>query len=90
MGITRAAAAELGARNIRVNAVAPSAIPTEGTMRNRNADLDARRIARTPLGRLGTVDDIAKAIAFLAGDDSGFMSAQVLTVDGGIAVTNIA
>ncbi|UPK01044.1 SDR family oxidoreductase [Bradyrhizobium sp. 170] len=89
MGITRAAAAELGARNIRVNAVAPSAIPTEGTMRNRNAELDARRITRTPLGRLGTVDDIAKAIAFLAGDDSGFMSAQVLTVDGGITVTNI-
>jgi 3-oxoacyl-[acyl-carrier protein] reductase len=43
-----------------VNAVAPSAIPTEGTMRNRNAELDARRIARPPLGRLGTVDDIAK------------------------------
>jgi 3-oxoacyl-[acyl-carrier protein] reductase len=90
MGITRAAAAELGARNIRVNAVAPSAIPTEGTMRNRNAELDARRVARTPLGRLGTVDDIAKAICFLAGDESVFISAQVLTVDGGITLTNIA
>lgn len=90
MGITRAAAAELGARNIRVNAVAPSAIPTEGTMRNRNAELDARRVARTPLGRLGTVDDIAKAICFLAGDESCFISAQVLTVDGGITLTNIA
>jgi 3-oxoacyl-[acyl-carrier protein] reductase len=89
MGITRAAAAELGARKIRVNAVAPSAIPTEGTMRNRNAELDACRIARTPLRRLGTVDDIARTIAFLAGDDSGFMSAQVLTVDGGITVTNL-
>ena len=89
MGITRAAAAELGARNIRVNAVAPSAIPTEGTMRNRNAELDARRIARTPLGRLGTVEDIARAICFLAGDDSGFVSAQVMTVDGGITSTNI-
>jgi 3-oxoacyl-[acyl-carrier protein] reductase len=89
MGITRAAAAELGARRIRVNAVAPSAIPTEGTMRNRNAELDARRIARTPLGRLGTVDDIAKVICFLAGDESGFMSAQVLTVDGGITTTNL-
>ncbi|MBR0706443.1 MULTISPECIES: SDR family NAD(P)-dependent oxidoreductase [Bradyrhizobium] len=90
MGITRAAAAELGARNVRVNAVAPSAIPTEGTMRNRNAELDARRVARTPLGRLGTVDDIAKAICFLAGDEAGFISAQVLTVDGGITLTNIA
>jgi NAD(P)-dependent dehydrogenase (short-subunit alcohol dehydrogenase family) len=43
MGITRAAAAELGARKIRVNAIAPSAIPTEGTMRNRNTELDPRR-----------------------------------------------
>lgn len=89
MGITRAAAAELGARKIRVNAVAPSAIPTEGTMRNRNAELDAHRIARTPLGRLGTVEDIARAICFLAGDDSGFVSAQVMTVDGGITSTNL-
>jgi 3-oxoacyl-[acyl-carrier protein] reductase len=90
MGITRAAAAELGERKIRVNAVAPSAIPTEGTMRNRNVELDARRVARTPLGRLGTVDDIARAIAFLVGDDSGFISAQVLTLDGGMMLTNIA
>jgi NAD(P)-dependent dehydrogenase (short-subunit alcohol dehydrogenase family) len=89
MGITRAAAAELGARNIRVNAVAPSAIPTEGTMRNRNAELDARRVARTPLGRLGTVEDIACVICFLASDESGFVSAQVMTVDGGITATNL-
>jgi NAD(P)-dependent dehydrogenase (short-subunit alcohol dehydrogenase family) len=89
MGITRAAAAELGARKIRVNAIAPSAIPTEGTMRNRNVELDARRIARTPLGRLGTVDDIAKAICFLASDESGFVTAQIMTVDGGITTTNI-
>src|SRR4029453_8218326 len=75
LGITRAAAAELGERKIRVNAGAPSASPPEGMMRNRNAEIDARRIARTPLGRLGTVDDIANTIVFLAGDDSGFMTA---------------
>ncbi len=46
LGITRAAAAELGARNIRVNAVCPSAVPTEGTQRNRDAERDASRIAR--------------------------------------------
>lgn len=89
MGITRAAAAELGARRIRVNAVAPSAVPTEGTVRNRNADLDARRIARTPMGRLGTVDDIAKAICFLASSEAEFVTGQVMTVDGGITTTNI-
>jgi len=43
-----------------------------GTMRNRNAELDTRWIARTPLGRLGTVDDIAKIICVLVGDESGF------------------
>lgn len=89
LGITRAAAAELGARHIRVNAVCPSAIPTEGTQRNRNAERDANRIARTPLGRLGTVEDIARTICFLASDESGFITAQALTVDGGLTVTNI-
>ena len=89
LGITRAAAAELGPRNIRVNAVCPSAIPTEGTQRNRNAERDANRIARTPLGRLGTVEDIARVICFLAGDEAGFMTAQELVVDGGITFTNI-
>jgi 3-oxoacyl-[acyl-carrier protein] reductase len=89
LGITRAAAAELGARNIRVNAVCPSAVPTEGTQRNRNAERDANRIARTPLGRLGTVEDIARSICFLASDDAGFITAQALAVDGGITLTNI-
>jgi NAD(P)-dependent dehydrogenase (short-subunit alcohol dehydrogenase family) len=89
MGITRAAAAELGARRIRVNAVAPGAVPTEGTMRNRNVETDARRIARTPLGRLGTVEDIARAICFLASDEGGFVSAEILTVDGGITTTEL-
>ena len=89
LGITRAAAAELGGRHIRVNAVCPSAVPTEGTQRNRDAERDANRIARTPLGRLGTVEDIARAICFLASDEAGFMTAQALTVDGGITLTNI-
>ncbi len=84
MGVTRAAAVELGARNIRVNAIAPSAIPTEGTQRHRNAERDARRIERTPLGRLGTPEDVACAVCFLAGSDSRFVTGEVLLVDGGI------
>jgi NAD(P)-dependent dehydrogenase (short-subunit alcohol dehydrogenase family) len=87
MGITRAAAVDLGARKIRVNAIAPSAVPTEGTMRNRNAERDARRIAQTPMGRLGTVDDIARAITFLLSDNSVYISGQVLSVDGGISTS---
>lgn len=90
LGITRAAAADLAGSGIRVNAVAPGAVPTEGTARHRNAELDARRIARTPLGRLGTVEDIADAICFLAGDGSRFVNAEVLRLDGGASETSIA
>ena len=89
MGVTRAAAAELGRRAIRVNAIAPSAVPTEGTQRNRNAERDAMRIARTPLGRLGTVEDVARAIGFLATDQASFVTGQVLVVDGGVTTTTL-
>lgn len=89
LGITRAAAADLGPRHIRVNAVAPGAVPTEGTAKHRNAELDARRIARTPLGRLGTVEEIADAICFLAGDGSRFINADVLRLDGGASETSL-
>lgn len=86
MGLTRAAAVELGPKNIRVNAVAPSAVPTEGTAKHRSAERDAKRIANTPLGRLGTVDDIARAIGYLLGDESDFVTGQVLSTDGGIGI----
>lgn len=86
MGLTRAAAVELGPRGIRVNAVAPSAVPTEGTAKHRSAERDAGRIAATPLGRLGTVDDIARAIAYLLEAESDFVTGQVLSADGGIGI----
>jgi NAD(P)-dependent dehydrogenase (short-subunit alcohol dehydrogenase family) len=86
MGMTRAAAVELGSQNIRVNAVAPSAIPTEGTAKHRSAERDAKRIADTPLGRLGTVEDIARAIGYLLGEESDFVTGQVLSADGGIGI----
>ncbi|MCB1395190.1 MAG: glucose 1-dehydrogenase [Rhodobacter sp.] len=89
LGLTRAAAAELGAQNIRVNAICPSAIPTEGTAKHRSAERDAIRAAHTPLGRLGTVEDIARAIVFLCSDAAGFITAEALTVDGGINHTNL-
>ena len=74
---------------IRVNAVCPSAVPTEGTQRNRDAERDARAIARTPLGRLGTVADIARGIGFLVSDEADFMTAQALVLDGGVTFTNL-
>ena len=87
MGMTRAAAVDLGSRQIRVNAIAPSATPTEGTERNRNADRDAKRIAQTPLGRLGHVDDMALAITFLLSNDSRYITGQTLPIDGGIGTS---
>jgi len=84
LGLTRACAVELGPRGIRVNAIAPGTIMTEGVSINVDEAGMAKRIARTPVGRLGQVEDIAKAALFLAGGDSGFISGEALLVDGGV------
>jgi 3-oxoacyl-[acyl-carrier protein] reductase len=84
-GLTRAAAVELGPDNIRVNAIAPSTVATEGVLAMMSDDVFANRISRTPLRRLGETGDIASVALFLASDAAGFMTGQVLTVDGGLA-----
>ena len=76
-------------KGLNVENVAPSAVPTEGTRRNRNVERDAQRVARTPLGRLGTVDDIASIVCFLAGDDSAFLTGQTIAADGGYTTANL-
>lgn len=84
-GFTRALARELGPRNIRVNAVAPGFLETE-----MSAALSDRQrsqiIRRTPLGRLGSVDDVVPCIEFLLSPASRFVTGHVLTVDGGASV----
>jgi 3-oxoacyl-[acyl-carrier protein] reductase len=86
VGFTRALAREAGPDNIRVNAVAPGAFPTAATEIHADQDalwrdvLDAQSIKRR-----GEVDDVARAIAFFAGEDSGFVTGQTLLVDGGWA-----
>jgi NAD(P)-dependent dehydrogenase (short-subunit alcohol dehydrogenase family) len=83
---TRQSAVELAPAGIRVNALVPGAIPTPGARAVvDDAGYDLRR-ARTPLGRLGTPEDIAGAVSFLASDDASFMTGQLLVVDGGITV----
>lgn len=84
-GLTRAAAAELGGDGIRVNAIAPSTVDTEGVRAVVSEAGIRKRIAQTPLGRLGTTEDIARAVRYLACDDSSFVTGQLLTVDGGLA-----
>ncbi|MFI8616172.1 SDR family NAD(P)-dependent oxidoreductase [Acidovorax sp. NPDC077693] len=84
LGLTRSAAVDLGPHGIRVNAICPGSVVTEGVRINVNPDMEAKRIARTPLGRLGQVGDIAAAASFLASDDSSFVTGESLLVDGGV------
>jgi 3-oxoacyl-[acyl-carrier protein] reductase len=81
LGLTRAMARELATRQIRVNAIAPGWIETAMT-----APLEAVRPLlemQTPLGRMGVPDDIAHAAVYLASDESGFVTGQVLSPNGG-------
>ena len=85
IGLTKACAKELAARNIRVNAVAPGFIATDMTdaipEKNKEAMLTA-----IPLGRMGLAEDVAKAVSFLASDDASYITGQVLKVDGGMVM----
>jgi NAD(P)-dependent dehydrogenase (short-subunit alcohol dehydrogenase family) len=86
--LVRNLALELGPKGIRVNAVAPGLVKTDFAQ----ALLDDERMVRyfestTPLRRLAEPDDIARIIAFLVGPDSGWLSGQVITADGGLSVT---
>ncbi|MDD6284191.1 MAG: 3-oxoacyl-ACP reductase FabG [Firmicutes bacterium] len=85
IGWTKALAKELGPSGVRVNCVAPGVIDTD-----MNAGLDADTVAQlcaeTPLGRMGTAADVAAAVAFLSGDDSRFITGQVLGVNGGLII----
>jgi 3-oxoacyl-[acyl-carrier protein] reductase len=85
VGLTKTVAKELGSRNITCNAVAPGYVPTDltGTLPPELVEL---AIQRTILGRAGTGEDIAAAVAFLACDDASFVTGQVLTVDGGLSM----
>lgn len=85
IGMTKALAKELGPSNIQVNAVAPGVIET-GMLASFSPE-DKRALAEeTPLGRLGTPRDIAKAVLFLASPDADFITGQVLGVNGGFVI----
>jgi 3-oxoacyl-[acyl-carrier protein] reductase len=84
--ITGALAKELGGRKIRVNAIAPGGVETEGVHRIGIIDSDFQKemIAKTPLGRFGQPDDIARVAVFLASDDAAWITGERLTVSGGL------
>ena len=85
--LTRRFAMELGPHGITVNAVAPGFVRTDMTQGGREAAdwhaTEQRLAARAMMGRIGEPEDIANAVAFLASPESGWITAQILTVDGG-------
>lgn len=81
IGLTRSLALELAPSGIRVNCVAPGVIDTD-MARELGGEVLDELVEQTPLGRLGTPQDIANAVAFLASDKASFITGQVLTVDG--------
>lgn len=89
VSLTRQLAVELGPQGVRVNAVAPGAVPTPGARAIVDEAGYAKRRAQTPLGRLGEEDEIGAGIAFLLGPDAGFITGEVLHVDGGISVKSM-
>ena len=85
IGLTRALAKELGPSGIRVNCVAPGVIATEMNAHLCQEDMEALE-EETPLGRIGTPEEVAKAISFLSGGNASFITGQVLNVDGGMVI----
>jgi 3-oxoacyl-[acyl-carrier protein] reductase len=85
IGLTKALAREFASRNITVNAVAPGFIPTALTI-DLPAELKDAILKATPLGRMGTPEEIAYAVAFLASDEASYITGQVLAVDGGMVM----
>ena len=85
IGFTKSMAKELGSRNITVNCVAPGYIPTDLT-NNLPEGLKQGMMKATPLGRMGTPEEVAYAVAFLASDLANFITGVVLSVDGGIVM----
>jgi NAD(P)-dependent dehydrogenase (short-subunit alcohol dehydrogenase family) len=87
LGLTRNLALEWGSRNIRVNCVAPGLIKTDFARALwENPDALAYRNERTPLRRIGTPEEVGGVIAFLASPAAGFITGEVLVVDGGVTI----
>src|SRR5579864_6848562 len=83
IGLTKSLAQEMASRNITVNAIAPGFISTDMTA-SLSDDLKSAMLARIPLKRLGTPEDVAAAVRFLASEEAGYITGHVLDVNGGM------
>ncbi|WP_243320262.1 3-oxoacyl-[acyl-carrier-protein] reductase [Geothrix sp. SG200] len=83
IGLTKSVARELASRNVTANAVTPGYIETAMTA-GLPDEVKAEFTKQIPLGRMGTADDIAASVAFLASDEAGYITGQVLSVNGGM------
>lgn len=83
IGFTKTVAREMASRNITCNAVAPGFVPTDLT-NSLIKQMEETILKQIPLGRFGTVDDVANAIAFLVSEEASYITGQVLQIDGGM------
>lgn len=86
VAMTKSAARELARFNINVNAIAPFAVTGMSEKIATDPELSQKYLARIPLGRFGTVDEMVPAFVFLASDESKYVTGQVLCVDGGLVM----
>jgi 3-oxoacyl-[acyl-carrier protein] reductase len=84
--VTRVLASELGGRKIRVNSINPGGVETEGAHAAgiMGSDFEKQMVARTPLGRIGQPDDVARVAVFLASEESRWMTGEILVASGGL------
>jgi len=85
IGMTKSLAKELASRGVTVNAVAPGFMETDMTAAMPEA-AKAATLAAIPMGRMGAAEDVAKTVAFLASEEAGYITGQVLAVDGGMSM----
>jgi len=83
VGLTKAVAREVASRNVTVNALAPGYITT-AMVEELSEDTQAKILAKIPMGRFGTPEDVAEAVLFLCSDGASYITGQVLTIDGGM------